>query len=350
MALNSPRLYTSVPQEEDSFLPQSHPRLGLVCHGAHRSRWDGDWVRGPDHQTGETVLREPLIPWLLQQPRGTQRLLWVLSRCINVKSYVICHRFHTSKLKTTWCVWSLRAQVIADMREKRYEDEGIGSSYLFRVDQDTIIDATKCGNLARFINHSCNVSKPLKTFTCRPVCDLSALWVLSSPQLVVSDVCSSTDIYVIDFDVFLSQPNCYAKIITVESQKKIVIYSRQAINVNEEITYDYKFPIEDKKIPCLCGADSCRGSLNWSIFVTDTRWQRTMVRGAAQYQHERWICMKKRRSLWLLCEYSKMQFNPLIWTHFCIFDFHWIFHQSPKKLQYHEVIIYQTEYKRTHEN
>uniref|UniRef100_UPI003AACB00A histone-lysine N-methyltransferase SETD1B-A-like n=1 Tax=Centroberyx gerrardi TaxID=166262 RepID=UPI003AACB00A len=104
-------------------------------------------------------------------------------------------------------------QVIADMREKRYEDKGIGSSYLFRVDQDTIIDATKYGNLARFINHSCN-------------------------------------------------PNCYAKIITVESQKKIVIYSRQPIHINEEITYDYKFPIEDEKIPCLCGADSCRGSLN----------------------------------------------------------------------------------------
>ncbi|XP_071999703.1 histone-lysine N-methyltransferase SETD1B isoform X1 [Engystomops pustulosus] len=104
-------------------------------------------------------------------------------------------------------------QVIADMREKRYEDEGIGSSYMFRVDHDTIIDATKCGNFARFINHSCN-------------------------------------------------PNCYAKVITVESQKKIVIYSKQYINVNEEITYDYKFPIEDVKIPCLCGAENCRGTLN----------------------------------------------------------------------------------------
>ncbi|XP_029915078.1 histone-lysine N-methyltransferase SETD1B-A-like [Myripristis murdjan] len=104
-------------------------------------------------------------------------------------------------------------QVIADMREKRYEDEGIGSSYMFRIAQDAIIDATKCGNLARFINHSCN-------------------------------------------------PNCYAKIITVESQKKIVIYSRQPISINEEITYDYKFPLEDEKIPCLCGAGSCRGSLN----------------------------------------------------------------------------------------
>lgn len=62
---------------------------------------------------------------------------------------------------------------------------------------------------------------------------------------------------------FSLQPNCYAKIITVESQKKIVIYSRQPIGIDEEITYDYKFPIEETKIPCLCGADGCRGSLNW---------------------------------------------------------------------------------------
>lgn len=47
---------------------------------------------------------------------------------------------------------------VADSREARYEAIGIGSSYLFRIDVETIIDATKCGNLARFINHSCNVS------------------------------------------------------------------------------------------------------------------------------------------------------------------------------------------------
>ncbi|XP_048482105.1 histone-lysine N-methyltransferase SETD1 isoform X3 [Plutella xylostella] len=103
--------------------------------------------------------------------------------------------------------------IVADVREAQYEATGIGSSYLFRIDFDTIIDATKCGNLARFINHSCN-------------------------------------------------PNCYAKIITIESQKKIVIYSKQPIGVDEEITYDYKFPLEDEKIACLCGAPQCRGFLN----------------------------------------------------------------------------------------
>ncbi|KAL0267027.1 UNVERIFIED_CONTAM: hypothetical protein PYX00_009406 [Menopon gallinae] len=102
---------------------------------------------------------------------------------------------------------------LADFREKEYEKKGIGSSYLFRIDLETIIDATKCGNFARFINHSCN-------------------------------------------------PNCYAKIITIEGQKKIVIYSKKDIKVDEEITYDYKFPIEEEKIPCLCGAAQCKGYLN----------------------------------------------------------------------------------------
>jgi SET domain-containing protein len=50
------------------------------------------------------------------------------------------------------------------------------------------------------------------------------------------------------------QPNCYTKIITVEGHKKVVIYSKRPIAAGEELTYDYKFPIEDKKIPCFCGA------------------------------------------------------------------------------------------------
>lgn len=61
---------------------------------------------------------------------------------------------------------------------------------------------------------------------------------------------------------FSFQPNCYAKVITVEGRKKIVIYSKRDIQVMEEITYDYKFPYEDEKIPCLCGAPQCRGTLN----------------------------------------------------------------------------------------
>lgn len=59
-------------------------------------------------------------------------------------------------------------QTVADLREKQYESKGIGSSYLFRIDHETIIDATKMGNLARFINHSCNVS-------------MIIIWILFNP-------------------------------------------------------------------------------------------------------------------------------------------------------------------------
>jgi SET domain-containing protein len=43
------------------------------------------------------------------------------------------------------------------------------------------------------------------------------------------------------------------------------MYARRDIRRGEEVTYDYKFPLEDdleKKIRCLCGARSCRGYLN----------------------------------------------------------------------------------------
>ncbi|KAJ5142070.1 Histone-lysine N-methyltransferase [Penicillium atrosanguineum] len=107
-------------------------------------------------------------------------------------------------------------QQVADMRERRYLKSGIGSSYLFRIDENTVIDATKRGGIARFINHSCT-------------------------------------------------PNCTAKIIKVDGSKRIVIYALRDIERDEELTYDYKFEREwgsDDRIPCLCGSVGCKGFLN----------------------------------------------------------------------------------------
>ena len=47
---------------------------------------------------------------------------------------------------------------VADKREHEYESSGFGGCYMFRLDDNYVIDATFSGNEARFLNHSCNVT------------------------------------------------------------------------------------------------------------------------------------------------------------------------------------------------
>jgi hypothetical protein len=109
-------------------------------------------------------------------------------------------------------VGELIRQKMADIREKKYTEKGIGC-YMFRIDDDLIIDATMKGNLARFINHCCD-------------------------------------------------PNSYTRIVTVEGRRRVIVFAKRDIKRGEEISYDYMFPIEDDKVPCSCGAWNCRGTLN----------------------------------------------------------------------------------------
>ncbi|CAM9718227.1 unnamed protein product, partial [Phaeothamnion confervicola] len=44
---------------------------------------------------------------------------------------------------------------VADKRERLYERMQVGSDYMFRLDESTVLDATFKGSLARFVNHSC---------------------------------------------------------------------------------------------------------------------------------------------------------------------------------------------------
>ena len=94
--------------------------------------------------------------------------------------------------------------------------DGSGSCYLFRLDEDYIVDATAKGSAARFINHSC-------------------------------------------------EPNCYSRIIHASGESRIVIFAQRDLRAGEELTYNYKFAIEadpELKIPCFCGAPSCWGTMN----------------------------------------------------------------------------------------
>merc|ERR1712141_837159 len=44
---------------------------------------------------------------------------------------------------------------LTDIREKRYEDQNRGI-YMFRLDDERVVDATMPGGVARYINHSCD--------------------------------------------------------------------------------------------------------------------------------------------------------------------------------------------------
>jgi len=57
-------------------------------------------------------------------------------------------------------------------------------------------------------------------------------------------------------------PNCRAEIKNIGGRKRIIISALYDIEFGEELSYDYKLPLEDVKIPCNCGAANCRKFLN----------------------------------------------------------------------------------------
>lgn len=151
--------------------------------------------------------------------QSTQKLVVLKNSSIHSYGLVLMEPAEPGDLILEYVGELVRASV-ANIREWHYEREycgdGIASSYLFRLDDIMVIDASTRGNLARFINHSCD-------------------------------------------------PNCVAKTITLNGSKRIVMYSKKNIRVGEEITYDYKFPTENdpkKKVKCLCGSSICRKTLN----------------------------------------------------------------------------------------
>jgi len=107
--------------------------------------------------------------------------------------------------------------ITPDEGDARYEEDGMGRhhTFLFTLDDDTVVDGARGGNEARYINHSCD-------------------------------------------------PNCEAVI----EKGHIWIYARRPIAPGEELTYDYQYERFDwhtKKdeafYACRCGTAKCRGSI-----------------------------------------------------------------------------------------
>jgi len=108
---------------------------------------------------------------------------------------------------------------IIDAREeaRRYDDDAMDRhhTFLFMIDENTSIDATHRGGIARYINHSCD-------------------------------------------------PNCEA----VWEDGRIYIEAVRHIRTGEELTYDYSFEHEGEitgrlreQYACCCGSANCRGTI-----------------------------------------------------------------------------------------
>ncbi|KAK5814458.1 hypothetical protein F5H01DRAFT_25237 [Linnemannia elongata] len=96
-------------------------------------------------------------------------------------------------------------------RTREYSNAGVEHFYFMSLQSDEVIDATKKGCLARFINHSCN-------------------------------------------------PNCHLEKWVVGSKLRIGIFTIKPVQNGEELTFDYQFErygVEAQK--CYCGWPNCTG-------------------------------------------------------------------------------------------
>lgn len=95
--------------------------------------------------------------------RDNQRLLKLSKSAIHDWGLFALEPIAAGEMVVEYVGEMVRSEV-ADVRERRYKAQGIDSSYLFRIDADAVLDATKRGNWARFINHSCMVSASVFLF------------------------------------------------------------------------------------------------------------------------------------------------------------------------------------------
>lgn len=106
-----------------------------------------------------------------------------------------------------------------DNRMIKYKNEGITDFYGMSVKAGEVFDATKLGNLSRFMNHSC-------------------------------------------------KPNCHVEKWDVGDKYRIAIFTSRNVQKGEELTFNYKTDwCGANPQPCCCGAPCCSGFLGGKIWA-----------------------------------------------------------------------------------
>jgi len=127
--------------------------------------------------------------------------------------------FATRRIAKGTEIIEYRGEIIdEDEADRRYpwSDEGPHHTFLFRLDDGSVIDAGPRGSAAKYINHSCD-------------------------------------------------PNCEA---VEDEDGRVFIYALRDISKGEELAYDYHFILDEphnaankKLYPCYCGSEKCRGTM-----------------------------------------------------------------------------------------
>jgi hypothetical protein len=119
-------------------------------------------------------------------------------------------------------------KVDSEIGQKRLTKyKSLACTYLMSTSNSEVIDPTKKGNLARFINHSCN-------------------------------------------------PSCETQKWNVQGEICIGIFAKRDIQEDEELTFDYRFDMHKTSLSkCLCGSKNCRKYLGVipSDFETVDDWE-----------------------------------------------------------------------------
>ena len=108
-------------------------------------------------------------------------------------------------------------RITIDEGDRRYPDDAMQRhhTFLFTLDENSVVDGKRGGNDSRYINHSCD-------------------------------------------------PNCEA----VVENERIIIYAKKNIQPGTELTFDYqyeRFDDDDESVErfymCACGSPKCRGTI-----------------------------------------------------------------------------------------